>query len=221
VRTTPTVLLLALLSGACGARPGAAPAQERAPMSDETRGPESPAAEALATFGGGCFWCVEAVFRELAGVLSVAPGYSGGSAETATYEQVCSGRTGHAEVIQIRFDPRRVPYATLLEVFFRTHDPTTLNRQGNDRGTQYRSVVFAHDEAQRAAAEAAIAAVDEAGVYDGPVVTQVVPFEAFHPAEEYHHDYFARNPQNAYCAAVIPPKLAKLRKAFEGLLRKP
>jgi len=174
--------------------------------------------EALATFGGGCFWCVEAVFKELGGVISVLPGYSGGHVEDPTYRQVCSGTTGHAEAVQIRYDPSKVRYEQLLEVFFRTHDPTTKDRQGNDVGPQYRSVVFFHDETQRRTAEKVKAALDAEGVYPRPIVTEIVAFERFHPAEEYHRDYFARNPENAYCAAVIPPKIEKLKKVFGDLV---
>lgn len=176
-------------------------------------------ARAQATFGGGCFWCVEAVFKELDGVLAVRPGYSGGQWADPTYEDVLTGRTGHAEAVQVDFDPGRVPYARLLEVFFRTHDPTTLNRQGNDVGPQYRSVVFAHDEAQDRAAREAILALESAGAFDAPIVTEVVPFERFWPAEAYHHDYFARNPRQPYCAAVVAPKVEKFRQAFRAHLK--
>jgi peptide-methionine (S)-S-oxide reductase len=213
-------------AGGCGDRPvpagdGRTPASpavapEEDPMPDAARKPS----EALATFGGGCFWCVEAVFKELDGVTSVVPGYSGGHAESPTYRQVCSGTTGHAEVVQIRYDPAKVRYEQLLEVFFRTHDPTTKDRQGNDVGTQYRSVVFFHDEAQRQSAERVKAALDAEAAYPRPIVTEIVPFERFHLAEEYHRDYFARNPENPYCAAVIPPKLEKLKKVFGDLVAK-
>jgi peptide-methionine (S)-S-oxide reductase len=169
---------------------------------------------ALATFGSGCFWCTEAVFNELRGVESVVSGYSGGQTADPTYEQVCSGRTGHAEVVQITYDPNVVSFEELLEIFFKTHDPTTMNRQGHDVGTQYRSVIFYHDDQQRQAAESAIAKLNEAGVFGSPVVTQVVRFEKFFPAEGYHQNYFARNPNQAYCAAVIRPKVDKFRAVF-------
>jgi peptide-methionine (S)-S-oxide reductase len=172
----------------------------------------------LATFGSGCFWCTEAVFKEFPGVQSVVSGYSGGQTADPTYEQVCSGRTGHAEVVQITYDPAKLSYDELLEVFFKTHDPTTMNRQGHDVGTQYRSVIFCHNDAQRQAAEAAIAGLDEAGVFPSPVVTQVSRFERFYPAEGYHQDYFTRNPQQAYCAAVIRPKVDKFRAVFRDRL---
>ncbi len=180
----------------------------------------TPPAEGLATFGGGCFWCTEAVYLRIEGVLGVRPGYAGGSVEDPTYEQVCSGSTGHAEVIQVRYDPARVPYARLLEVFFRTHDPTTPDRQGHDVGTQYRSIILAHDDGQRRAAEEVLRRLTEAKAYAAPIVTQIVPFERFYPAEAYHQDYFARNPTQGYCRAVVAPKVAKFEQAFPDLLRR-
>lgn len=162
-----------------------------------------------ATFGGGCFWCTEAIFQQLEGVSKVLPGYMGGHRENPTYDQVCSGATGHAEVIQITYDEEVVPYEELLTVFFKTHDPTTLNRQGNDVGTQYRSVIFYHDEQQRAAAEALVRGLEENQVYVDPIVTEIVPAQTFFVAENYHHDYFKNHPENPYCAAVIAPKLQK------------
>jgi peptide-methionine (S)-S-oxide reductase len=167
-----------------------------------------------ATFGSGCFWCTEAVFKELRGVKSVVSGYSGGQTADPTYEQVCGGRTGHAEVVQVSYDPAEVSFNELLEVFFRTHDPTTMNRQGNDVGTQYRSVIFYHDDAQRQSAESAIAQLNESGAFPSPLVTQVTPFVTFYPAETYHQDYFAQNPEQGYCAAVIRPKVDKFRAVF-------
>lgn len=171
-----------------------------------------------ATFGGGCFWCTEAVFARVRGVTKIVPGYMGGHVENPTYEQVCTKTTGHVEVIQITFDPDLVDFAVLLEIFFRTHDPTTRDRQGNDVGPQYRSAVFFHDDEQKAAAEEAIERLDESGAFDGPIVTEVVPAVTFYPAESYHHDYFARNPQNPYCNFVIGPKLQKLESAFADAL---
>lgn len=167
-----------------------------------------------ATFGGGCFWCTEAVFERLAGVESVESGYAGGSIANPTYEAVCSGETGHAEVIRITYDPGVISYRDLLEVFFATHDPTTLNRQGNDRGTQYRSVVFAHDAAQEAAAQEMIQALNASGEFPGPIVTEVSGLGDYFPAEEYHQDFYRLNPSQPYCNAVIPAKLEKLKKKF-------
>lgn len=165
-----------------------------------------------ATFGGGCFWCVEAVIQPLRGVQRVVSGYAGGRVPNPTYREVCSGRTGHAEVIQVTFDPDEIAYRDLLTVFLTTHDPTTPNRQGADRGTQYRSVILYHDEAQKATAEAVIAELEAEAVFDAPIVTEVAPLGVFYPAEDYHQNYYRQNPQAAYCQAVIAPKLAKLRR---------
>lgn len=173
-----------------------------------------------ATFGGGCFWCTEAIFAELKGVESVASGYAGGHVKNPTYKDVCTGSTGHAEVIRITYDPKQVSYEKLLEIFFNTHNPTTLNRQGADRGTQYRSVVFYHNEAQKKEAEAMIAALDKAKVFDDPIVTEVSPITNYYPAENYHQDYFANNPNNSYCNFVIKPKLAKFMKQYKADLKK-
>ncbi|TVR35237.1 MAG: peptide-methionine (S)-S-oxide reductase [Spirochaetaceae bacterium] len=161
-----------------------------------------------ATVGGGCFWCTEAVYQRLPGVISVKPGYAGGTTAAPTYEQVCSGTTGHAEVVQIEFDPSQLSYADVLQQFFAAHDPTTLNRQGADAGTQYRSVILYHDEQQRQVAERVKAAA--AAQFRDPIVTEIVPLERFYPAEDYHHNYFNRNPNAGYCTVVIQPKLAKL-----------
>lgn len=172
-----------------------------------------------ATFAGGCFWCIEAVFAGLRGVASVQSGYMGGHLANPTYEQVCTGRTGHAEVVQVTFQPEVISYDDLLEVFFAMHDPTTRNRQGADVGTQYRSAVFYHSPAQKAAAEAAIAALAPEPWWEGSgVVTEVLPTTAFYPAEDYHRDYFLRNPERGYCRAVIAPKMAKLRRRFAARL---
>lgn len=168
--------------------------------------------EAVATFGGGCFWCLEAVFERLQGVSDVTSGYSGGEDPNPTYERVCGGRTGHAEVVRITFDPEQVSFTTLLEVFFLSHDPTTLNRQGADIGTQYRSVVFFHDAEQESATRAMVSRLDASGELSGPVVTQVVPACRFFPAEEYHQDYFRRNPYAPYCQVVVAAKVSKLLK---------
>ncbi|MGE5529865.1 MAG: peptide-methionine (S)-S-oxide reductase MsrA [Patescibacteria group bacterium] len=169
---------------------------------------------ATATLAGGCFWCLEAVFQGLRGVLRVVPGYAGGVTQNPTYEQVCTGRTGHAEAVRIDFDPNVITFRDLLEVFFAAHDPTTLNRQGADVGTQYRSAVFYHDDGQKAEAERVIADLGRAGRLPGPVVTEVVPFTAFYPAEERHRDYYRLNPDSPYCRLVISPKLAKLRREY-------
>jgi peptide-methionine (S)-S-oxide reductase len=181
-------------------------------------GERPPGGTELATFGSGCFWCTEAVFQQMKGVKKVVSGYSGGRVEDPSYEQVCSGRTGHAEVVQVTFDPAAVSYPELLEVFWRSHDPTTKDRQGNDVGTQYRSVVFYHNDRQKRLAELYKAKIDAAGVYARPLVTEVVPFTAFYPAEGYHQDYFARNADQPYCRVMIGPKLEKLRSVFRGRL---
>ncbi len=173
----------------------------------------------LATLGGGCFWCLEAVFQELAGVASVTSGYAGGHVPQPTYEQVCTGRTGHAEVVQVAFDPLVLPYVRLLDAFFASHDPTTLNRQGADVGTQYRSVIFYHSDEQRQAAVAKIAELNARGIWESGIVTQVVPFTEFYPAETYHQQYYRNHPSQPYCQAVIAPKLAKFRKECTDLLK--
>ena len=173
-----------------------------------------------ATFGSGCFWCSEAVFSELEGVAAVEPGYSGGIVANPSYEQVCSDSTGHAEVAQITFDPRQITYRELLEVFFSTHDPTTLNRQGADEGSQYRSVIFYHDEDQKVAANKMVKELTEEKVFRSPIVTEVVPLKAFYPAEDYHREYYKRNPTKPYCQVVIAPKLSKFRSHFQAKLKK-
>lgn len=168
----------------------------------------------LATLAGGCFWCLEAVFLQLRGVRAVKSGFAGGRRPNPTYEQVCTGVTGHAEVVQIAFDPSIIGYRDLLDVFFTMHDPTTLNQQGNDVGTQYRSAVFTHSPEQETAVRDAIAALGAENNWGAPIVTEVAPFAGFWPADASHDDYFRRNPQNPYCAAVIAPKVSKARKAF-------
>lgn len=172
-----------------------------------------------ATLGGGCFWCTEAVFTRMDGVESVMPGYAGGHVENPTYEQVCGGDTGHAEVVQLTFDPSRISYAEILEIFFATHDPTTKDRQGNDVGPQYRSVVFAHDDSQERTARETISKLSEEDVFEAPIVTEVDRLGTFWPAEDYHHDYFARNGRQPYCMFVIAPKVAKLRKSHAHRLK--
>lgn len=173
-----------------------------------------------AILAGGCFWCLEAVFDELKGVLSVESGYSGGHVPNPTYRQVCTGQTGHAEVVRVTFDPDVITYRDLLNVFFAIHDPTTLNRQGNDVGTQYRSAIFYLDETQKRTAEEVIRALTEAQLWPNPIVTEVTPFDAFYMAEEYHQEYFAHNSYQPYCMAVVAPKVAKFRKQFVDKLKK-
>jgi peptide-methionine (S)-S-oxide reductase len=172
-----------------------------------------------ATIGGGCFWCLEAIFLELRGVHAVKSGYAGGSMPNPTYKQVCSGTTGHAEVVQVRFDPSVIDYADLIRVFFGIHDPTTRDRQGNDKGPQYRSIILYADEAQRETATAVLKEIEAEGVFPDPIVTQIEPLEKFWPAEDYHDDYFRRNPNEIYCAAVVGPKVAKFRKRFQDRLK--
>ncbi len=171
------------------------------------------------TLGGGCFWCLEAVYDQLSGVTDVVSGYSGGRRPNPTYEQVCTGFTGHAEVVQVTFDPAQISFRDILEVFFTIHDPTTADRQGADVGTQYRSVIFYHSPEQKAAAEALISELEAGSVWRDPIVTEITPFEVFYPAEAYHQEYFARNPGKGYCQMVIAPKLAKFRKKFAARLR--
>ena len=171
------------------------------------------------TLGGGCFWCVEAVFDEIQGVENVVSGYSGGSVANPSYRDVCTGTTGHAEVTQIIFDPQVISLKEILQIFFTVHDPTTLNRQGADVGTQYRSVIFYHDEEQKRVAEEVIKEITAEKLWDRPIVTQVTPFKAFYKAEDYHQDYFVNNPNQPYCQVVIAPKVAKFRKKFTERLK--
>jgi peptide-methionine (S)-S-oxide reductase len=174
---------------------------------------------ATATLAGGCFWCLEAVFLRLRGVQRVASGYAGGHADHPTYRAVCTGTTGHAEVVQIDFDAEQISYGELLEVFFAIHDPTTLNRQGADVGTQYRSAIFYHDAAQQQEAERMIRELNEQQIWENPIVTEVVPLTRFFPAEDYHREYYDRNPEQGYCQVVISPKVAKLRQKFAEKLK--
>ena len=179
-----------------------------------------PADAGLATFGGGCFWCADAIFRRVDGVLSVEAGYAGGHVEHPTYRQVCEGDTGHAEVVQVRFDPKKVRYEDLLEIFWKTHDPTTVDAQGNDHGPQYRSIILFHDAAQQKTAEALKVALDASGAFPAKIVTQIVPFTTFWKAEESHQDYFAENPNAGYCRYVVGPKVEKFEKVFRDRLRR-
>jgi peptide-methionine (S)-S-oxide reductase len=173
----------------------------------------------VATLAGGCFWCVEAVFNIIRGVEKIEPGYTGGSVPNPTYEQVSSGTTGHAEAAQITFDPSVISFREILEIFFASHDPTTLNRQGPDVGTQYRSAIFYHNEEQKAAAEAVIKELEKEGIWDSPIVTQVEPLKIFYKAETYHKDYYKKHPNQPYCQAIIAPKLAKLQHRFLSKLK--
>jgi peptide-methionine (S)-S-oxide reductase len=173
-----------------------------------------------ATLAAGCFWCVEAVFDDLLGVEDVVSGYAGGHKANPTYREVCSETTGHAEVVQIKFNPEEISYRDILHVFFAVHDPTTLNRQGNDIGTSYRSAIFYHNEEQKRIAEEVIEKLDEADIWDEPIVTEVTEFTNFYPAEDYHQEYFANNPTQPYCAAVVAPKVAKFRKMFVDRLKR-
>ncbi len=181
---------------------------------------ETQSSKETATLGGGCFWCLEAVFDDLKGVISVESGYMGGARPNPTYEQVCTGVSGHAEVVRITFDPAVVSFKEILEVFFVIHDPTTLNRQGNDEGTQYRSAIFYHSPEQKAAAAQVIANLSGAGLWRDPIVTEVSPASVFYIAEDYHQEYFARNPGAGYCQFVVAPKVAKFRKHFFSKLKK-
>lgn len=175
----------------------------------------------VATLGSGCFWCTEAVYLSVKGVQEVVSGYCGGKVKNPTYREVCSGLTGHAEVVQIKFDPAVVSYEDILEIFWNTHDPTTLNKQGADEGTQYRSVVFYHSESQRKTAEAYKAQLDKSGVYRNKIVTEITPVAVFYKAEDYHQNYFALNPDQGYCQYVIRPKVEKFKKQYASKLKKP
>lgn len=178
-------------------------------------------ASELVTLGGGCFWCLEAAFQRLRGVRALLSGYAGGDDRRVSYEDVCTGTTGHAEVVQVTFENAEIAFETLLGVFFTIHDPTTLNRQGADLGSQYRSVIYHHSDAQRQTAERVMAELDASGIWSAPIVTELAPVPTFHPAEAYHQDYFRRHPTQGYCLAVIAPKLAKLRAQHASLLDSP
>jgi peptide-methionine (S)-S-oxide reductase len=177
-------------------------------------------AKEVATLGGGCFWCTEAVFSELKGVEKVESGYAGGSRPNPSYEEVCSGTTGHAEAVQITYDPKVISYKELLQIFLTVHDPTTLNRQGADVGTQYRSVIFYHDQGQKETAEQVIKETRDTGMWGKPIVTELSPFTAFYKAEDYHQEYYKKNPYQGYCTVVIAPKVAKFRKKYQEKLKR-
>jgi peptide-methionine (S)-S-oxide reductase len=196
--------------------------KQKKKMSNETSvsTPIDTANTQIATFGTGCFWCSEALFETLDGVKDVVSGYSGGHVAEPTYKEVCEGTTGHAECIQVTYDPKKITYTALLEAFFRGHDPTSLNRQGNDIGTQYRSVIFYHNDEQKKLAEEAKKELDKSGAYAKPIVTEITKAPKFYSAEDYHQDYFAKNPDQGYCAFVIAPKLDKFRKVFHDKLKK-
>ncbi|SRR5258708_4184054 len=189
-------------------------------MSQEVSRMMRPSRPEVATLAGGCFWCLEAVFDELEGVQDVVSGYAGGSVPHPTYKQVCNGDTGHAEVVQVTFDPAVLSYRDLLKVFFAIHDPTTLNRQGGDVGTQYRSAIFTHSDEQEQVADEVLAELNAEKLWDDPIVTEVVPAESFYPAEDYHQEYFRRNPNQGYCRMVIAPKVAKFRKEYLARLKR-
>ena len=173
----------------------------------------------VATLAGGCFWCIEAIYNDMKGVTSAISGYAGGNVKNPTYEQVCAHKTGHAEVVQVKFDPAVITYRDVIEIFFGIHDPTTLNRQGNDVGDQYRSAIFYHDAEQERIAKEVIKELTESHAFRDPIVTQVVPLDTFYPAEDYHQEYFLNNPNNSYCRFVVAPKVAKFRKSHGELLK--
>jgi len=208
------IVMIAAVFGLYSAQP------DEQPISQEQKEVMTSTANDMATFGNGCFWCTEAIFQNLKGVQSVASGYSGGKIANPTYEQVCSGTTGHAEAIQITFDSAQISYAELLEVFWKTHDPTTLNRQGNDVGTQYRSAIFYHNDEQKASAEKYKKELDGSGAFNDPIVTEIVPYSKFYKAENYHQDYYNQHGMQPYCMFVIAPKVEKMKKVFKDKLKK-
>lgn len=208
------------IGGSGEAREGLRTSPDKVPAPERDIDPTSAPEASVAVLAGGCFWCVEGVYRQLDGVLDVVSGYAGGTAETANYRDVCSGQTGHAEAVRVRFDPARISYGGLLRVFFAiAHDPTQRNRQGNDIGPQYRSAIFPADAAQREVAVAYIRQLDDAGVFSAPIATTVEPLETFYEAEEYHQDYAALNPTQPYIACVALPKMKKLRQFYPDLLK--
>ena len=218
MKTTLLLFTLVLLGLVTGASYAQSTKKQTKTMNSE---PTSTAAGLeTATFGTGCFWCTEAVFESLDGVYNVVSGYSGGQVPNPSYRAVCEGTTGHAECVQLNYDPAKISYAELLAAFFRSHDPTTLNRQGNDVGTQYRSVIFYHNDQQKQLAEQVKSELDESGAFGKPIVTEITRAETFYRAEDYHQNYFANNPEQGYCAFVVAPKLDKFKKVFKDKLRK-
>ncbi len=217
LKVSVKLLTLVAIATLAAVSPINAYAQKEKKVSD-TSATESKAKLAVATFGGGCFWCTEAVFENMKGVTDVVSGYAGGKIPEPTYEQVCTGRTGHAEVCQIHYNPAEVTFEELLEVFWKTHDPTTLNQQGADKGTQYRSVVFYHDDQQKKLAELYKAKLDESGAFPATIVTEISPLPTFYVAEAYHQDYYRNNPGQGYCMAVVRPKVEKFKKVFKDKL---
>jgi peptide-methionine (S)-S-oxide reductase len=216
-----TFLTLVLgISNGCNSQSKPAKNMENAVKSKNPVAEPVPAGKEVATFGTGCFWCTEAVFQNLEGVEKVVSGYSGGTVENPTYKEVCTGETGHAECLQITFDPKKISYEELLEVFWNTHDPTTLNRQGNDVGTQYRSAIFYHNPEQQKLAEAYKQQLTTQHTFKDPIVTEIVPFKIFYAAEDYHQNYFNNHPDQPYCAFVIRPKVDKFKKHFGEKLKK-
>jgi peptide-methionine (S)-S-oxide reductase len=213
-----SLAMIAITSFSCAQK---SPAPANLTNNTTMNNPSTTAITETATFANGCFWCTEAIFEQLDGVISAVSGYSGGHTENPTYKEVCSGETGHAECLQIIYDPSKITFDELLEVFWETHDPTTLNRQGNDVGTQYRSGIFYHTAEQKEKAEKYKAALDKSGAFDRPIVTEIVPFTKFYPAENYHQQYFENNEnENPYCRVVIRPKIDKFRKVFKDKLKK-
>ncbi|ADB41306.1 peptide methionine sulfoxide reductase [Spirosoma linguale DSM 74] len=212
-----TASLLTALSTALGRGPGRLSAKptKQTPMTTDQS-----ANLAKATFGTGCFWCTEALYESLDGVIGAVSGYEGGHKANPTYKEVCTGTTGHAECVEVTYDPAKITYQELLEAFFRSHDPTSLNRQGEDVGTQYRSVIFYHNDEQKELAETAKVELDKSGAYDRPIVTEISPAETFYEAEAYHQSYFANNPNQGYCAFVIAPKVDKFKKVFKEKLKR-
>lgn len=219
LRTAVTLVAAVFFTGACGGSAASGREKEITIMEPKTE-IQSDSTVQTATFGAGCFWCVEAIFQRLEGVLSVKSGYSGGNVKNPSYKEVCNGTTGHAEVIQLTYDKSKISFDELLEVFWKTHDPTTMNRQGNDVGTQYRSAVFYHNEEQKQIAEGYKKKLNEAKAYPNPIITEIVPFTNYYPAEDYHQNYFNQNGNQGYCQYVIQPKLEKFEKVFKDKLKK-
>lgn len=213
-----SLIMFALVGGVLSA--GSAMAQANKTVSKSMSEQSRADGLQLATFGSGCFWCTEAIFQNVDGVIKVESGYSGGKVKNPSYREVCTGQTGHAEVTQITYDPKKVSFEQLLEVFWGTHDPTTLNRQGNDEGTQYRSVIFYHDAQQKALAETYKKKLDESGAFNDPIVTEISPYAVFYKAEDYHQDYYNLNGNAPYCSFVIKPKVEKFKKVFKERLKK-